>query len=254
MFTRATIRCLAAVMLIWLGICSAGWLGTAPACAAGETVENRRNLWPFFYYQYPEMSVLWPISRFDFEEKDHRIFPVYWGEDHFVVFPEIWWLEDSRGVLPVFWGEDHFVVAPVVWWFDETKSIFPAWLHSESEDGHDTWVFWPVFRWKQQGDDRGVHLWPLAGAYEDGDERYRFALWPLCHDWRDGQNSLTVTPLWSAGVEDGARWDMLFPLYYRSSNPATGASPFARGTPDRRTAGGVWGRFAWPEGLIPQGL
>ncbi len=229
MSTRVLSACLAAGALVFFSGCSTVGMKGTPFYTGEYTgpAESRVNLWPALYYREPVLSVLWPVSQFDRGTGASHIFPVFWGEDYVVVFPEVWWLEDDKGVLPVFWGDDHLVVFPVLWWFDETKSVFPAWLHSKSGDRHDTWVLWPVFRWKQWGDDdRGVHVWPLAGVYQDGDERYKFAFWPFCHDWRDGEDSLTITPLWSAGSKGEATWDMLFPLYYRSSNPADETSRF----------------------------
>jgi len=228
MFIRAKLPCLAAVTVALLSGCSTLGMKATPFYSGEykEPAEKRVNLWPAFYYREPVVSVLWPVTQFDRGSGSGHVFPVFWGEDYFVVFPEVWWFEDGKGVLPVFWGDDHLVVFPVVWWMDKTKAVFPVWVRSKSGKRHDTWALWPVFRWKQWGDDRGLHVWPLAGAYKDGDKRYKFALWPLYHDWRDGDDSLTLTPLWSARRQGDTRWDMLFPLYYRSIDPSTQKSRF----------------------------
>ena len=90
--------------------------------------EDRVNLWPVAYYHDPALSVLWPLmdwtddhravrpfysmykldkeeqdynvlwpfSSFDFDAKQHHVFPCFWGgrEGHafFVLFPILWYM------------------------------------------------------------------------------------------------------------------------------------------------------------------
>jgi hypothetical protein len=255
MFTRTITCCLVAAALLCLAGCSTVYMKATPFYT-GETegpAERRVNLWPALYYREPALSVLWPLievtddhkalhplvsvykldkqerqwnflwplAQFDFDTDNHRVFPVFWGDDYFVAFPEVWWFEESKGVFPVFWWGSGFTVFPLAWYErDERFNVFPLWLHSKSAGGHDTWALWPIFRLKRQGEERGFHVWPLIGAYEEEDSSYKFAMWPLCHAWRDGDDSLVLTPLWCSGVRGDSEWNLLFPLYYASTNPS----------------------------------
>ena len=253
--------------------------------------EDRVNVWPLAYYHKPSLSILWPmmdftddhwavrplvsaykldkerhqwnvltpLAQFDFDDYKHRVVPFFWGDDYFVAFPLVWWFDETKGVLPVFWQDDAFVVAPLFWYAkDEYCHLFPLWSRAKENEGHDTHVLWPLLRWKDTKDKSAFHVWPFYGDYQgkgdDADERYRFALWPLCHDYHDGDetfriafplfgqykkeddgwwvlapfayrghkgtDALTLTPLWSAGNTGEARWSALLPFYYQSADPA----------------------------------
>ena len=251
---------------------------------------DRVNLWPIAYYRKPALSVLWPFAeftddhvafrplfsvykldkerhqwnfvaplvQFDFDRHRHRVFPVFWGGGRFVAFPFVWWGEDTKGIFPAFWWKDGFAVFPFAWYEKgEHCHVLPLWAHWREPDGYQTHVLWPVFHWLDRAEKKGFRVWPFFGRYREGaDERYTFALWPLCHDWREGDErtrvafpvyfghrekergwrlvppvffrswwdsgSLLVTPLWSSGREGKKRWDALVPLYHRSVNEETG--------------------------------
>lgn len=260
MFTRMITCCLVAAALLCLVGCGTVYMKATPFYtgeygAAQGPAEKRVNLWPVLYYREPALSILWPLmevtddhkalhplvsvykldqeehqwnflwpfAQFDFDTDHHRVFPVFWGDEYFVAFPEVWWFEKSKGVFPVFWWDSGFTVFPLAWYErDRRFNVFPLWLHSKSADGRDTWALWPIVRVKRKENERGFHVWPLIGAYEedDDDSSYNFAMWPLCHAWREGNDSLVLTPLWCSGVKDDSEWNLLFPVYYASTNPS----------------------------------
>jgi len=251
--------------------------------------EQRVNVWPILYYHEPALSILWPVAEktddhvavrplfsvykldkekqewnvawplaeFDFDSAEHHVLPFFWGEDYFVAFPLVWWYSDVQGVLPFFWWDTGFTAFPLVWVEkDKHCHVFPLWLHSREgkEGGHDTWVLWPIFRSLKTEKKQGFHVWPLVGSYVGEEDRYRFALWPLCHDhrdvdertrvafpfyfehtngeqdwwlavpaafrWKEGEgDGGLITPLWSSGKSGDLRWSALAPLFYHSANP-----------------------------------
>ena len=234
--------------------------------------------------QRHQWNVAAPLAQFDFDTGEHRVLPFLWGEDRFTAFPLVHLdLDEGRYVvLPFLWGEDYFVGFPLVWLFDETKGVFPAfwwdegltvfplywrkkggyhhlpplWWHWPKDGGHDTHVLWPLFHRVETGEKKGFRVWPFVGRYEGNDWRHAFALWPLCHDYRqgdertrvafplyfehrekdkawrlllpliyrqtEGDDSLTLTPLWTGGKKGQRRWSALIPLYYHDVDDATG--------------------------------
>jgi hypothetical protein len=258
-----------------------------------ETTDDHyavRPLWSVYNLDQNdrEYNVLWPLNQFDFGSREYRIFPCFWGgspgDRYFVLFPEVWWFRDGKCVFPFFWGgsagDRYCVLFPELWWFNHAYGVFPffwggsegsryaaafplfwysqgqychffpLWLHREG----DTSVLWPVFNWRDDYHSEGWRVWPLAGSYGKSGHRYTFALWPLGHYWRTGEErwivgaplywqhegdatqgwrlalplyvgawspnaSMHVTPLWSSGREGDARWNMLFPLYYHKRGP-----------------------------------
>jgi len=256
--------------------------------------EDRVNLWPLLYYSKPSFSMLWPLvevtddhiaarplfsvykldklshqwnalaslAQFDLDTKDHRIFPFFWGkqggDSYFVTFPEVWWFKDLKGVVPVFWWDNGFTVFPVAWYETNGKfcHLFPLWLYTKKPGGQNAYLLWPIFQWNKTERETGFRVWPLVGAYKGQNSRYRYALWPLVHDYRDssktdrvafplyfehtdsakrwwllvplvfhgkGNNgSLTLTPLWSGGSSKGSRWNAVFPLYYYMADQIKG--------------------------------
>ncbi len=234
MARRATLRCLTGFAILCVIGCSSVHMKATPFYT-GEyaktegPAEKRVNLWPVLYHRKPALSVLWPlievtdehvaanplisvykldkernqwrvlwpVTQFDFETGSHWIFPVFWWDDGFTVFPVVWYEPD--------------------WYFH----LFPLWLHFGDAGDHDTWVFPPIFRLLRESDRQGFHVWPLGGSTEDENSgSYRFALWPLYQAWQDGEDSLVLTPIWSERIEGDARWRTLFPLYYVSENPS----------------------------------
>jgi len=218
MFKRAIMCCLTVFALLSLVGCSTVYMKGTPFYT-GEyektdgSAEKRVNVWPLLYYRKPALSVLWPLgevtddhvaarplvavykldkderqwrflwplAQFDFDTDEHRIFPAFWWDGGFTVFPVLWY------------GRDDYC------------HLLPLWMHSKGSGGHDTWALWPIFRLKQEEDERGFHFWPLVGSYKEEDGSYNFAMWPLCQRWRDGDDSLLLTPLWSSRTEGDSR-------------------------------------------------
>lgn len=138
-------------------------------------VEDRVNLWPLAYYRepvgsiawpvlsfsddqfavrplysqyrqtgaegaYDEFNVLWPIAQADLRHRDYRIFPLLWGDDYFVLFPEFWWDRRSVGLLPFAMDRDlDWMTVFPVFWADFTgprrfNTLFPLYWYSTDTD------------------------------------------------------------------------------------------------------------------------
>lgn len=221
--------------------------------------EDRVNLWPLAYYHDPalsflwpmgevtddhvavrplysaykldqeehEYSVLWPLSDFDFDTKDHRIFPVFWGDDkndegYFVFFPLVVVRDDRVGVLPpvtsfnfdtkdyhifpVFWGDDrkdegYFVFFPLVWGFGlEHDAAF-----------FDHFTVFPTF-WYGRGSH--VAAFPLFIRAEDGAGHITRVLWPVLN-WRTGDSAQggSVWPVFGRYVKDAGTESYTYALW-----------------------------------------
>ena len=227
--------CLAAC----LGGCSAAEMKGTPFYTGEYTrpqgpPEDRVNLWPLAYYHQPALSLLWPLGehtddhwavrplvsaykldrkeheynllwplcQFDFDQDDHRIFPIFFGDyrndnSYLVVFPLAWYEQDS-----------YF-------------ALFPAYIGAHDDETRSTHILWPVLNRKSGEQEHGWRVWPLAGDYHDRDERYRFALWPLLHEIRDGDDDtwrLALPLYWSHHQADHG-WDLMAPLLWRSYAP-----------------------------------
>jgi hypothetical protein len=212
-------------------------------------VEDRVNLWPLLYYREPALSVLWPImeltddhfairplmsiydrktddpvynvlwplARFDTANHRHRIFPFFWGEEYFVGFPLYWHFDDP-------WGDGGY------------NGLWPLWSYrSRGEGRYSTHIVWPFLHFKHWSDNNtGGRVWPLAGSYNTHGLRYRFAAWPLGHQWKDeraDRQGSCVVPLYyhhrsenkslflslpySRAEEHDRSWETVLPLYHR---------------------------------------
>ncbi len=212
-------------------------------------VEDRVNLWPLLYYREPALSVLWPImeltedhfairplmsiydretddpiynvlwplARFDTAKHRHRIFPFFWGKEYFVGFPLYWHSDDP-------WGDGGY------------DGLLPLWSYrSRGEGRYSTHLLWPFLHFKHWADNNtGWRVWPLAGSYNTRGDRYRFAVWPLGHQWsnRDGKrggscfvplyyqsrnatDSLFLSLPYSRGKDSDRSWETVLPLYHR---------------------------------------
>ena len=197
-----------------------------PQAAAADRV----NLWPLAYYHEPALSVLWPLgektddhialrplfsvhkldqtkreynllwplAQFDFLTQDHRIFPFFWGKGHDAQCP-------------------YFVAFPFFWYArDEYLALFPLLIHSYGCGPRSTHVLWPLFHSESGAGESGWRAWPLVGSYQHGSKGYRFLLWPLCNEWRDGDEVLRLAlPLYYSKHEKDEGWSLLLPLYWR---------------------------------------
>ena len=113
------------------------------------TSVDRVNLWPFFYYQAPswsllwpivdrredghavrplyaiygqELYVLWPLSSFDFAKHEHRVLSAWWNPGEAIVFPFYFYEKDKYWIaIPVAGrGKDWYSIAPPMWvrWYE----------------------------------------------------------------------------------------------------------------------------------------
>jgi hypothetical protein len=231
MFRRGITCCLTVAALLSLVGCRTVYMKATPFYT-GEyektegPAEKRVNVWPLLYYRKPALSVLWPLGEVTDDhvaarplvavyklDKDERQWRFLWPLAQFDFDT------DRHRVFPVFWWDGGFTVFPLVWYGrDDHCHLFPLWMHSKGSGGHDTWALWPIFRLKQEENEQGFHVWPLVGSYKEEDSSYNFAVWPLCQRWRDGEDSLLLTPVWSSRTEGDSRWNCLFPLYYTSTD------------------------------------
>jgi len=195
-----------------------------------------------------------PLVQLDYDTGRYRVFPCFWGKNYFVAFPLLWWFEKTKGIFPVFWSASGLVVFPLFWHEKgEYCHLFPLWLHAREGKGqHDTHALWPFFRLVNTPDKKGFRAWPLVGSYAGKDSRYAYALWPFCHTWRRGDevtrvafpfyfehgtpqkgwwlvpplayhrkgpdDSLTLTPIWSARKKGKTEWAALLPVFYRQKD------------------------------------
>lgn len=214
--------------------------------------EDRVNLWPLLYYRDPVLSVLWPLIELT--------------DDHFALRPvvSVYGLDDERGkvvsvlwplsrfdrrhgenwVFPVFWGKDYTAVFPLYWHFDDPfgedggyDGLLPLWSYRTDVRGYSTHVLWPIFHFKDRGDQKGWRVWPLMGSYRDAQSLYRFGLWPLGHWWRRGDTTggHALLPLYCSQRDesgeiflslpysrrkraDGSGWQLALPLFYKADS------------------------------------
>lgn len=215
--------------------------------------EDRVNLWPLLYYRDPALSmlwplmeltddhfamrplmsiyglnedapvynVLWPLGRFDTRAQRQRIFPFFWGDEYFVGFPFYWHSDDP-------WGDGGY------------NGLLPLWSYrSGGKNRYSTHLLWPFLHVKHWSDENtGWRIWPLAGSYNRCGGRYRFAAWPLGHQWckqdgktggscfvplyyhrYDNDDSLFLSLPYSRGNQADRAWETVLPLYHRRKSP-----------------------------------
>jgi hypothetical protein len=209
--------------------------------------EDRINLWPLLYYRDPALSILWPFIElsdthlalrplFSIYERntDEPTYNLLWPLGHFDTA-----LNDYR-FFPVFWGDDYRVGFPLYWHFGKpldnkgSDVLFPLWSYSShGKDSYNLHLLWPVFNRKHISDNNsGWRVWPLAGSYDNHGDIYRFALWPLGHQWQhgsyggsmlfplyyhshDGDDDTFVSLPYSRSRHDDVFWETLLPVYHR---------------------------------------
>jgi hypothetical protein len=120
-----------------------------------------------------QYSVLWPLTQFDRQTREHWIFPVFWGNDYEVVFPLYSHERDAAG--------SHFYSL--------------LWLSGADTNG-DSWRSLPPLFYQASNATSSVFATPVwaQGRSESKDWR---ALIPLVY-W-DRQQRTMISPLW-------ARW------------------------------------------------
>ena len=228
---------------------STPFYGGSPRVYTGR-VEDRVNLWPFAYYREPSLSVLWPVfsqtddhlavrpfysqyrqggkdsaydefnflwplCQFDTRHDSHRIFPVFWGSDHFHVFPFVWNSGDTHCLFPLVWWREgeYFNVFPLYWNTKSTLAVLPLFITG----GGGTYVFPSFFRnenltaffpfyWR---DTSGGELTEWFGplGYHRGKENSN---WFLPFYYRDRDDFVSLP--WISYAKDGATGWAIPPL------------------------------------------
>ncbi len=218
-------------------------------------VEDRVNLWPLLYYREPALSLLWPLVE---KTEDHfairPLMSIYGLDDDAPVYNVLWPLArfDTRThnhrIFPFFWGKEYFVGFPLYWHFGEPfgdggyDGLLPLWSHrTNGSGGYSTHFVWPVFHFKHWSEhNEGWRIWPLVGSYNRYSDSYRFAIWPLGHQWRardeqsggscfvplyyhsyDHDDRLFVSLPYSRGNEGDRSWETVLPLYHRRQSPTS---------------------------------
>lgn len=232
--------------------------------------EDRVNLWPLAYWRAPvgsvlwpmlsfsddhfafrplysqwkrggewnEFNFLWPICQFDTRRDDYRIFPIFWGDDYFHIFPVLWNFDDYHTLFPIVWYDedesfnlfplmfwnwkhDSFTLFPIYWHRPKSECLFPLFYHDE-----DSTLVTPFVGWNKHGDSWAFPLYASVG--DDF----------LSIPWCSGKDFWAVPPLLSWGGKDGdvtsqrflgglaghsstekgysSSW--LFPLYYGNND------------------------------------
>lgn len=176
-------------------------------------VENRVNLWPLLYYREPALSLLWPFGEYTGDrlavrplfsiehlDQEERIYNVLWPLGRFDM------RRDEHRFFPLFWGDDHRVVFPLYWHYDQpfatdgkgSDALWPLWCYFSDREQYSLHLLWPLFNAKSYDDERGWRLWPLYGSYEKprAESGHSYALWPLAwHTWDKARESHTLLPL-----------------------------------------------------------
>jgi hypothetical protein len=224
-------------------------------------VEDRVALWPFVYYRNPALSVLWPIFE---KSPDHiAIRPIYTVKGlegahrtHHIIWPlgKLDFDRDEYRFFPVFLGDDYFVVFPLYWHFDDpflgkdgSNALFPFWIYDRSAMGEDRTrhilhVAWPFARFEFGWNNTTARIFPLFGAHKHlaewqyvvsipfgwirGDNEGDSAGWclPFYAYRKEGEDSFLLTPVYQRGhaSDNDKDWHMVAPLYYRAVS-ASGA-------------------------------
>ena len=241
-----------AILLLSLGCsCSSTCMKGTPFYTGEYTVntppEDRVNLWPLLYYHDPALSILWPfIEISDTHIAARPLFSIYGRNQKHPTYNFLWPLSsfntttgDSR-VFPFFWGKDYRVVFPLYWHYDSplkhngSDTFFPLWQYSShGKDDYDIHLIWPFLNIERHGpDSHGWRVWPLAGSYHRKKSIYRFALWPLGHQWdtpdysgsaliplylhqESEYQSRFLSLLYSQGSDHDTSWNLLLPIFYR---------------------------------------
>ena len=208
--------------------------------------EQRVNGWPVVYYRDPALSVLWPIFELTDDHTAVRpLFSVYGLDRSNREYNVLWPLAqfdrqsgDSR-IFPLFWGSNHFVGFPLYWHFDEpwgakggTDALLPFWtVNRKGTNELSAWALWPLvhygyntkagqedsmvfpFYWHER-DQNGslfVSLPWISGHDAKGSWR---ALTPLFYQASNDIRSILVTPFWAAGKSADDEWQAIIPFAY----------------------------------------
>lgn len=179
--------------------------------------EQRVNGWPLLYYRDPALSVLWPLFEFTDDHTAVRpFFSVYGLNESNREYNVFWPLAqfdrksgDNR-VFPLFWGREHFVAFPAYWHLQQpwgtnggTDALFPLWVVNREHTNELTaWALWPLLRY----------------AYDRKAGEHSSMIFPLYWQGRDRDGALFVSLPWMSGHDTHGSWRVMPPLFYQSSN------------------------------------
>lgn len=182
-------------------------------------VEDRVNLWPLLYYREPAISVLWPIGEyadtmlavrpfFSIEglDQERRVYRVFWP------LAEFDFQSRDHRIFPFFWGEEYLIGFPLYWHFDRpyarngrgTDALWPLWTYFRNHEQYSLHLAWPFFNVKEYDAERGWRLWPLYGRYEQPLRQtgHAYGLWPLgWHTWTATKENWVLAPIFWRTVE-----------------------------------------------------
>ena len=262
---RLTSMMLGVAVLLVLSGCAMKEFSSTPFYTGSEVkftgaVEDRVNLWPVAYWRepvgslawpfiswgddhlalrplysqykqdgsgdYDEFNFLWPISQFDTEDDDYRVFPFFWGksygdEPYFCLFPVLWWNDDFKGVMPFWRGDkDNFGVFPLYWHINIRGSIdtlFPLYGYWPGESSSGFWAFCGLAGYERQDGKLANHRFLPFYLWADGD----FYSLPYSRYKSDGLVKSRVLCGLAGGnsnIADGYEASWLFPLYYHDKS------------------------------------
>lgn len=212
---------------------------------------DRVNLWPFFYYQAPswsllwpivdrredghavrpiysiygqELYVLWPLSAFDFAKREHRILTAWWKPGEAIVFPFYFYEKDNYWLaIPVAGkGKDWYSIVPPIWvrWYEgPDKNSFIAMPVYYRRDGADSecsvglYLYWQSMHGNQFCQSVCFPLW---WREETPDEIYMHALPLFFHGRTPKENWWTIPPLLYSRRDEKSLTRMILPAYFYS--------------------------------------
>lgn len=260
---RLTLACLS---LALFGGCATSQMKSTPFYSGSERVytgkpEDRVNLWPIGYYREPALSVLWPLfsltddhlavrpiysqyrqggkdsgydefnflwpfCQFDTRHDEHRIFPLYWGEDHFDLFPVFFWTTNWCVIGPyaTHKTKDRGTLFPLSWWdLDKQRFWYLAglggyWRCNDYRVNHWALPFYlrnrsgfyslPFSRLDREGLTEDLYLCGLGG-HEFASDGYRCS-WAFPFYYHDKDSCYTLL------YGNTATSDWLMPFYFRN--------------------------------------
>ena len=216
------------IVLIIVNLCSAGSLWKASPFDSDRGRQSRAaavdrvNFWPFFYHYKPytsalwpmfdkrddghafrpfysvydngdELNILWPLSSFDFTNKEYHILNTFWSTNSLVVFPFYFYEKNDYWLVP-------FIAGKGTNWY---SVIPPMWVHTYKSTN-----------------DYSYFCMPLLTYFEHEIFDYSFTTFPLFHQSKNGSTFKQNALLGMYGCEKNRRSERynLFPIFYKKKD------------------------------------
>ena len=209
------------------------------------SAENRVNAWPLVYYRDPALSVLWPLMEFSPEHLAFR--PIYSIEDRDTkdpIYNVLWPIarfdsgEDENRIFPVYWGDHFFNIFPLYWHKGSPLSgtgrdaLLPLWIWEKKSNGYSLDLLWPFIKTEQTTSRNYWRIWPLYGRDKKEDSLSTFTLWPFIHTQTNAvtqshsffpfygythgkdRSEFYSLPWMNVKNPNGSGWATAFPFYY----------------------------------------